>query len=222
MHLLREGVESQAARLGLQAIYGTAFCNHTRSQAAYDRLGNVPTGIYTGMGKMLEFRHMPVTAQAGGEVSLLHYFKMLKELPVRELFCPQPYITLIESLLFELGLGTRLRPLGEDRAGAFRPSPTGRGKPRMTWQAGPLGGQELPTDGGPVWLDFPMLESGWLGDFHRARARGYRFAALLPLALDGRFHLRLQKVPTDQDWSALQLHHPLARQIRDFMCQEKT
>ena len=59
---------------------------------------------------------------------------------------------------------------------------------------------------------------------------GVMFAARLKVVggeADGigghaRFHLRLQKVPADQDWNALQLHHPLARHIRDFMSQEKT
>ena len=168
------------------------------------------------MGADVSFQQMDdaTSPQASG-MTLVHYFKLLRGLVATQLYCPAPYRDLLERLCGALGVQTTFRELGEAVEGSFHECSQGLGKPRALWRTGTSA-----STPDPVWLDFPLREDGWEQAFQQARARGYRFAALVPLTVDGPFHLRLQKPPTGMDWDGLQLHHPLARELRDFLRQE--
>jgi hypothetical protein len=231
LHRMRGVLEEEAVRLGLRGIFGQTVTVHVFSQKAVEAFGSIPCAMLLGLGpKSTKIGPEPLTQR----LSAVLHFKYL-QLPAAPLpvFAPEEHREMLGRIYRELGLEVEFRqgPAGTgpgelhaefspvtlagtvrvDRVGADSAAAVARARRQLCEQSG----AEV------VHLDLPLSDPGTPDLCAAAESAGFFVTGLGPLFTRNGDTLRMQFVNVDLDLARLQIASPFARELLDYVAEQR-
>lgn len=230
MEAMRTLLEAEARKLALRGLYGNVVTNHVFSQRVVERFGELPCAVSLGWSPRSFHNLAQSLTQRMSEIVFFKFVqppaKTVAYLPPRhEAICRRIYSQFevaaespaSQRALSEIGqieidyrptlqrAMLRVRTIGSDSAAQI-------GSQLKTLLAA---GAEA------IFLELPLAQPGTPALCEQAEAAGFFFSGICPgFAADGDV-LRLQHVATDLDVSQIQVEHPFATELVEYVANER-
>ncbi len=215
LNKLREGMEKEAQRAGLEAYFSEPVTDHGRTQHASESFGAKATAITLACApRSFLAKHMELSATSQRQSTML-YYKILKTPAPRVLYAPQPHAHILAKIYQNLGILAEFA--GPEPA-------SGNGAMRTTMNrsdaVATIDVTRVGTDSatslrqniedlrslahlGAIYVRLPLEDPATPGLSTVAESCGLFFSGAAPWALEGRDALVLQLPLTPIDLSAL-------------------
>ncbi|MFO0809086.1 MAG: hypothetical protein U0746_10715 [Gemmataceae bacterium] len=229
MDRMREVLEAEAARLGVAGLFGHLVTNHVFSQRVVERFGETPCAALFGWSPRTFHNMAEPLAQ---RLTTLLYFKYLCRPASVPAYLPAYHRPICERVygLLSVGVepqaGTAANCMGELVAdfredlerGGIRVTRVGADTPTAIVAArDQLRGQGAEA----VFLELPLAQAGTPDVCRAAEEAGFWFAGIAPgFATDGDA-LLLQWLDVTIDIHALQIDHPIGRELAEYAERER-
>lgn len=231
MERMRELVEAAAYRLRLAAIYGRCVTSHTFSQQSEERAGCRPCNLTLGLAP----RTFHTVGQAPNQrMSTVTFAKLLTDHSAHALHAPQRHRAIVGKAYQQLGLSATFT---EGRANDAAPTQIEvDARPDLgeaSYRAPRIGADFADrlrravaeqTAGGKMealFLDLPLSDPGAPDAAEAAESQGFFLAGVAPGGFADCDALCYQRLLVDLDVNLLQLAHPFALELRDYVAAER-
>ncbi len=229
LNKLREGMEKEAQRIGLEAYFSEPVTDHGRTQHASESFGAKATAITLACApRSFLAKHMELSATSQRQSTML-YYKILKAPAPRVLYAPQVHAQMLAKIYQNLGIPAEfLEGKPASGNGAMRTT-VNRADAVATIDITRIGADSTTSlrqniedlrslsHLGAVYVRLPLDDPATAGLAAVAESCGLFFSGAAPWALDGRDALVLQLPLTPIDLSALTVVGDFGKELLSYI-----
>ena len=229
LNKLREGMEKEAQRIGLEAYFSEPVTDHGRTQHASESFGAKATAITLGCApRSFLAKHMDLSATSQRQSTML-YYKILKTPAPRVLYAPQAHAQMLAKIYRNLGiLAEFAEPKPASGNGAMRTT-VNRSDAVATIDVLRIGADSAASlrqniedlkslaHLGALYVRLPLDDPAMPQLAAVAESCGTFFSGAAPWALDGRDALVLQLPLTPVDLSALTIVSDFGKELLSYI-----
>ena len=229
LNKLREGMEKEAQRVGLEAYFSEPVTDHGRTQHASESFGAKATAITLACApRNFLAKHMELSATSQRQSTML-YYKLLKTPAPRVLYAPPVHAKILAriyqnlSILAEFAEGKPASGNGAMRTTVNRADAvatidvTRIGADSATSLRQNIGDLRSLAHLGAIYVRLPLEDPAMPGIAAVAESCGLFFSGASPWALDGRDALVLQLPLTPIDLSALTVVGDFGKELLSYI-----
>jgi anti-sigma regulatory factor (Ser/Thr protein kinase) len=229
LNKLREGMEKEAQRIGLEAYFSEPVTDHGRTQHASESFGAKATAITLACApRSFLAKHMELSATSQRQSTML-YYKLLKTPAPRVLYAPPAHAEMLAKIYRTLGILAEFAEAKPASGNGAMRTTVNRADAVATIDVTRIGADSAASlrqniedlrslaHLGALYVRLPLDDPAMPHLATVAESCGVFFSGAAPWALDGRDALVLQLPLTPIDLSALTVVSDFAKELLSYI-----